>query len=336
MRRLFATLFLLFWLPLVAAALILVAAVVHVGFGFGPRSLFRLTLHDLMLFTLAGAIFCYVISRFLTKPLFKLGEAAAQIAEGRLETRVDPSLCRRRDEIADLARNFDRMAERIETLIMGERRLLADISHELRSPLARLTVALGLVKQGPPEEAAENLERIGSEARRLDTLIGQLLTLTRIDSGVDRGSAVAFDFANLVQEVANDGDFEARARNRSVTVVGADACTVRGYEELLRSAVENVVRNAIRHTPEGTAVEISLNAEGARAVLRVRDHGPGVPQNLLAEIFQPFRRIANGGSDGAGLGLAIAERAVKVHGGLIRARNAAGGGLVVEIEVAAG
>jgi two-component system sensor histidine kinase CpxA len=295
--------------------------------------LIRLTLHDILLLTVAGGIFCYVISRYLTKPLYKLGAAAANIAEGRLETRVDPSLTNRRDEIADLARNFDRMAERIEALITGQRRLLGDISHELRSPLSRLTVALGLVKQGPAEEAADNLERIGLEARRLDTLIGQLLALTRIDSGVDRGSPAPFDLTNLVQEVANDGDFEARARHRSVVVKQADACTANGFEELLRSAVENVVRNAIRHTAEGTAVEISLQTGNARALLRVKDHGPGVPESMLSEIFLPFRRVAIGYPEGAGLGLAIAERAVSVHRGTIRAMNAPNGGLIVEIDV---
>jgi two-component system sensor histidine kinase CpxA len=326
-RKLFATLFLLFWLPLVFVALIL-----HIGLAFGSRYLIRLTLHDILLLTVAGGIFCYVISRYLTKPLYKLGAAAANIAEGRLDTRVDPSLTNRRDEIADLARNFDRMAERIEALITGQRRLLGDISHELRSPLSRLTVALGLVKQGP-EEAAENLERIGLEARRLDTLIGQLLALTRIDSGVDRGSRAPFDLTNLVQEVAHDGDFEARARHRSVVVKQADACTANGFEELLRSAVENVVRNAIRHTAEGTAVEISLQTGNARALLRVRDYGPGVPETMLSEIFLPFRRVANGYPEGAGLGLAIAERAVSVHRGIIRAMNAPNGGLIVEIDV---
>ena len=335
MKRLFSTLFLLFWLPVVVVALVLMFVAAHATFGsgFSFRYLIRLTLHDLMLFTVAGAVFCYVIGRYLTKPLDKLGWAAAQIAEGRLETRVDPSLRRRWDEIADLARNFDRMAERIEALITGQRRLLGDISHELRSPLSRLTVALSLVKQGPAEEAPENLERIGLEARRLDTLIGELLALTRIDSGVDRGSPVAFDLALLVQEVASDGDFEARARHRSVVIQQADPCTVDGFEELLRSAVENVVRNAIRHTAEGTAVEISLEARNSRALLRVRDHGPGVPETMLSEIFLPFRRVANGNSDGAGLGLAIAERAVTVHKGAIRAMNAPGGGLLVEIDV---
>jgi signal transduction histidine kinase len=330
-RRLFLTIFLWFWLTLLGVALILFVVVLHAG--LGHASLTRLTLHDLALFSLAGAIFCYFISIYLTKPLHKLGEAAAKIAEGRLDTRVDPSLTARRDEIADLARNFDRMAERIEALVTRQRGLLGDVSHELRSPLSRLMVALSLVKQGPADEAAENLERIGLEARRLDTLIGQLLSLTRIDSGVDRGSPVRFDLTNLVQEVANDGDFEARARNRSVAIKQADACAVDGFEELLRSAVENVVRNAIRHTAEGTAVEISLAAANARAVLRVRDYGPGVPESFIPEIFLPFRRVANGSSDGAGLGLAIAERAVTVHGGAIRAMNAGNGGLVVEIDL---
>jgi two-component system, OmpR family, sensor histidine kinase CpxA len=331
MRRLFLTIFLWFWLPLLAAALLLAVVVMHGGFGY--RYMVRLSLHDLMLFSVTGVVFCYLISRYLTKPLSKLGEAAAKIAEGRLETRVDSSLTRRRDEIADLARNFDRMAERIEALITGQRRLLGDVSHELRSPLSRLIVALGLAKQGPPEEAVENLERIGLEARRLDTLIGQLLALTRIDSGLDRESPAPFDLTDLVQEVANDGEFEARARNRSVVIQHADACRVNGFEDLLRSAVENVVRNAIRHTAEGTAVEISLHVADSRALLRVKDLGAGVPENMLSEIFLPFGRVANGNPDGAGLGLAIAERAVTVHEGTIRALNAPKGGLIVEIDL---
>jgi len=328
---LFLTIFLWFWLTLFGVAVIFTAFIMHAGFGY--RSMLRLTLHDLLLFTVAGGIFCYLVIRYLTKPLNNLGQAAASIAEGRLETRVDPSLKERRDEIADLARNFDRMAERIEALITGQRRLLGDVSHELRSPLSRLIVALGLVKQGPVEEASENLERIGLEARRLDTLIGQLLALTRIDSGVDRGSPAPFDMTNLVQEVANDGDFEARARNRSVVIRQADACTLTGFEEVLRSAVENVVRNAIRHTAEGTAVEVSLQTGNSRALIRVRDYGPGVQESMLSEIFLPFRRVANGNSEGAGLRLAIAERAVNVHRGIIRALNAPQGGLMVEINL---
>lgn len=331
MRRLFGTILLWFWLTLIMVASLLILLFFQMGFGHGM--LLHITLHDLLVYSVAGGIFCWFVSRHLTEPLHRLSEAAAGIAEGRLNTRVDPSLKMRRDEIADLARNFDGMAERIEALVTGQRRLLGDVSHELRSPLARLIVALTLAKQGPPEEAAENLDRIGAEARRIDALIGQLLALTRIDSGVDRGSPAPFDFTALVQEVASDGDFEARAHNRSVVIMQADPCTVSGFEEPLRSAVENVVRNAIRHTTEGTAVSISLDVKDGRAVLRVRDHGPGVPPSMLSDIFQPFRRIANGNADGAGLGLAIAERAVNIHRGTIRAINAPEGGLIVEIHL---
>jgi two-component system sensor histidine kinase CpxA len=348
--RLFLTIFVWFWLTLFGVAVIFTAVVLHAGFGYS--SFLRLTFHDLLLFTVAGGIFCFLVIRYLTKPLNNLAEAAAGIADGRLNTRVDPSLKNRRDEIADLACNFDRMAERIEALVTGQRRLLGDVSHELRSPLSRLMVALSLVnvnlvspnlvkqdgEPGPPTEASENLERIGLEARRLDTLIGQLLALTRIDSGADRGTPARFDLTNLVQEVANDGNFEARARNRGVVIQHADACAVSGFEELLRSAIENVVRNAIRYTPEGTAVDISLQvislqAKESRALLGVRDYGPGVPESMLLDIFLPFRRIANGDAEGAGLGLAIAERAVRVHGGTIRAMNAPAGGLIVEIDL---
>jgi two-component system, OmpR family, sensor histidine kinase CpxA len=345
MRRLFLTIFLWFWFTLFGVAVIFTVFVLHAGFGY--RSLLRLTFHDLLLFTVAGGIFCYLVIRYLTKPLNNLAEAAASIAEGRLDTRVDPSLKNRRDEIADLACNFDRMAERIEALITGQRRLLADVSHELRSPLSRLMVALSLVKlnlvtpgveqpAASPTEAAENLERIGLEARRLDTLIGQLLAMSRIDSRVDLGTPARFDLTNLVQEIANDANFEACASNRSVVIEHADACIASGFEELLRSAIENVARNAIRHSPEGTTVEISLRIEGSRALTRVRDFGPGVPESMLLEIFLPFRRIANGDSEGAGLGLAIAERAVHVHRGTIRAINAPAGGLIVEIDLPVG
>jgi signal transduction histidine kinase len=331
MRKLFLTILLWFWLTLIIVFLGVAFIFVHAG--FAPHSLLRVTFHDLSIFLGAGAVFCYFISNYLTAPLKRLSEAAANIAEGRLDTRVDSSLLKRHDEIAFLARNFDVMAERIEALVTGQRRLLGDVSHELRSPLSRLIVALSLVKQGPAEEAAENLDRIGLEARRLDTLIGQLLTLTRIDTGTDRGSPTRFDLTNLVQEVAADADFEARARNRHCAITRADACTVAGFEELMRSAIENVVRNAIRYTADGTTVEISLTCGESEMNLAVRDYGPGVPPEMLTEIFQPFRRVANGNADGAGLGLAIAERAVQVHSGEIHAANAPGGGLIVEITV---
>ena len=304
--------------------------------------LFPLVLPAIIL--IAVTMFCFLITRHITMPLFQLGAAAGRIADGHLDTRVSADVTRRRDEVADLGRDFDRMAERIESLVAGQRRLLGEASHELRSPLSRLTLALSLVKQAPAEEAPEHLERIALETRRLDKLIGQLLTLSRIDSGVPAGVRTPFDLTNMVQEVANDGNFEARAHAKRVEVTAAEACTITGVEELLRSAAENVVRNAIRHTQEGTSVEVTLERrDGASwatarpmAVVRVRDHGTGVPEAMLAEIFLPFRRVPVAGEaspEGAGLGLAIAERAVSTHGGKVRAMNAAEGGLIVEIEL---
>jgi signal transduction histidine kinase len=280
-----------------------------------------------------GGAFCYVITRHITKPLVRMREATAGIARGDLATRVGPSLGRRRDEIAALGADFDRMAERIQALVAGQKRMLGDVSHELRSPLSRLLVALGLAKRSAPPELSEPLDRIGLEARRLDHLIGQLLTLSRIDSGAQTPMDTPVDLANLIQEIAADGNFEARAGSRSVTVTAAQPCTIAGSEDLLRAAIENVVRNAVRFTAVGTAVEISLFRRDGKIILQVHDHGPGVPENMLAEIFLPFRRAPSSGDtapEGAGLGLAIAQRAVSLHGGTIQAFNDPAGGLTVQ------
>ena len=290
----------------------------------------------LLVVGLLGTGLCLLLTLHITKPIRRLRAATQNIASGKLKTRVDKSVRRRHDEIGMLGRDFDQMANQIEALVAAQRELLGDVSHELRSPLARMIVALGLLKQASPDEAVEYLNRINTEAERLDKTIGQLLTLTRIESGAELAQRERFDFTNLVQEVAADGDFEARAHHREVKMTRADACTISGIPEMLRSAIENVVRNAIRYTPEGTTVEIALErfAEGDEKVgLTIRDHGPGVPKIMLAGIFQPFQRVptAENNSDGAGLGLAIADRVVQMHNGQIRAVNADDGGLIVEI-----
>src|SRR5262249_8429803 len=166
----------------------------------------------------------------------------------------------------------------------------------------------------------------------------QLLMLSRMGTGM-HDAGIPFELANVVLEVASDADFEARAHTRKVVVTAADACSVIGAEELLCSAIENVVRNAIRFTAEGTSVEISLRRQGDIAVIRVRDHGPGVAEDMLAEIFLPFRRVRTAGepaTEGAGLGLTIAQRAIAMHAGTIRAMNAADGGLIVEMQIPIG
>jgi two-component system sensor histidine kinase CpxA len=283
-----------------------------------------------------SALICFWLTRHITSPLFELRKGAEAIALGNLTARVPGTLRNRRDEIGDLGRDFDRMAERLESLVDGHRRLLGDVSHELRSPLARLLVALGLARRANTAEMPELLDRIALEANRLDRLIDQLLTLARIESGSQAAAAASVDLAALIHEVITDADFEARAQSRRVVVTAFEECSVSGFEELLRSAVENVVRNAVRFTREGTTVDVSIRQERDRAVIRVRDRGPGVPEAMLSDIFLPFRRgqaIHGPRNDGSGLGLAIAHRAVAANGGTIRAMNAADGGLIVDIEV---
>ncbi|HEX4606102.1 MAG TPA: ATP-binding protein [Candidatus Angelobacter sp.] len=283
---------------------------------------------------IAGAV-CYLLALYLTSPVKKLKAVVQQFAEGNLEVRVSPQLRRRRDELADLGREFDHMAERIAALISAQKRLLADISHELRSPLARLTVALELARKNTTGKGIAALDRIELESERVNTLVGQLLALTRLESGAERVPPECVALEELVQEVIDDANYEAKPLHKEVKVLQLAACRVRGASELLRSGVENVVRNAIRYTAEGTAVEVSLTCPPGSAVLTVRDYGPGVPEAELTHIFEPFYRVGEArerSSGGVGLGLSIADRTVKLHGGSIRAENVTGG-LLITIEL---
>jgi two-component system sensor histidine kinase CpxA len=284
-----------------------------------------------------GGVFCFVVARHLTQPIVALSAAANALADGRLHTRVGRDAGQRRDELGGLARDFDRMADRIEGLVAGQRRLLGDVSHELRSPLTRLTVALGLARRSSPQDLAEYFTRIETEADRLDRLIEQLLTLSRIESGADVEPRAPFDLSDVVQQVVGDADFEARASGKRVTLLGCEPAAILGMAELMRSAVENVVRNAIRHSRPNTSIDVALRVDGsATACIAVRDYGAGVPPAMLPEIFKPFWRghgTADAAPDGAGLGLAISDRIVRMHGGRVSATNAEGGGLVVTIVI---
>jgi two-component system sensor histidine kinase CpxA len=300
---------------------------------------------------LAAGIVSYGLARYLTAPTVKLRQATYELASGDLSARVGPKMGRRRDELADLGRDFDMMAERIQSLMESERRLLGDISHELRSPLARLQVALDLASQTADPETLGFLDRIERESGRLNGLIGHLLTLTRLENAGAEARREPVDLAQIVREVAADADFEARGNNRSVIVRNAEKCQVAGNAELLRSAIENVVRNGVRYTNESTAVEISLecrpdsidrdasmvrDTNKRHAIIRVRDHGPGVPPEALEHLFRAFYRVADARdrqSGGVGLGLSITARAVHLHGGQVVAANAPDGGLVVELKI---
>jgi two-component system, OmpR family, sensor histidine kinase CpxA len=300
----------------------------------------RIVLRLCVTFMVAGIV-CYLLARSLTGPILHLQKAARRFADGDLATRVGPVLGNRKDEIAVLGHDFDRMAGRIESMVNAQRKLLRDISHELRSPLARLNVALELARRSSSPEAGSALDRMGREADRLNELIGQLLTLTMLEGGAEKvPEQASVDLSRLVRDIVDDANFEARDRNCSVEVVSSQDITVKGSEELLRRAIENVVRNAVRYTDEGTAVEVSLSRRmeerGTYARIRVRDHGPGVREEALKRLFEPFYRVAEARdrlTGGTGIGLAITEKAVHLHSGTVRASNDTDGGLVVEIDL---
>ncbi len=281
----------------------------------------------------ASVLFSALLAWYLSKPIRSLRWALGAVAEGQLDARVRPLLGSRRDDVADLAEDFDRMARQVQALIGSQRRLLHDVSHELRSPLARLQAAIGLVRQDPARLDA-TLGRIEREAVRLDELVGQLLTLARLDSGRSDAPRESVDLIDLAAAIADDARFEARALGREVNFEGPGEAETMVWGELIQRAFENVIRNAVKYTADGSCVEVRALREGDVFVLRVGDRGPGVPAAELGLMFEPFYRAGNvGGADGFGLGLAIARRAVLVHGGTIVAVNRDGGGLMVEIRL---
>jgi signal transduction histidine kinase len=304
---------------------------------FGPHGVPRL---GILIAVICSGLVCYVLTRYLTSPIVRLRAATQRLAAGDLTARTGFTPSRGHDEMSELVRDFDTMAERLENLVNAQGRLLKDISHELRSPLARLNVALELARQRAGPEAGSALERIDLEANRLNELIGRLLTIVRLEGGGEAMRKVPVRVEELVREISADAAFEAQSRHCSVECSIVDDCRVIGDPALLNSAIENVVRNAVRYTPENTTVEVRLECaqgtDGREAVLRVTDAGPGVPEEALDKLFQPFYRIddARGrGTGGVGLGLSITERAVKLHGGTVRAANRPQGGLMVEIRL---
>jgi signal transduction histidine kinase len=275
------------------------------------------------------ALLCYAFARYLTNPVRQLQQVVDRFGQGDFTARARVS---RGDEIGQLARTFNNMADRIEMLMAAERRLLQDISHELRSPLARLSVAVELARTG--EDADAHLNRIQKEADRLNALVGELLQVTRAegDSSLLGSQTVALD--ELIADIAEDSRIEAEARGCSIHLT-AKPVTIKGDAELLRRAIENILRNAIRHSPKGKAIEIQLSSADNEARIEVRDYGAGVPEESLNRIFDAFYRVdrdRDRASGGVGLGLSIAKRAIELHQGIVTARNA-NPGLIVEIEI---
>lgn len=304
-----------------------------------PGSLFfglRVGTRTLLPLLVVGGLFCYLLARSLSKPIEQLRNTTHELSDGNLAARVEPSLVKRSDEIGHLGRDFNHMAAHIESLVEAQRRLLGDISHELRSPLARQGVAVGLARRKGNAEVMPALDRIAREANRMNEMIGQLLDLSTVESGTESVVKSPIDLSQLVEGIVQDADFEARDIDRSVKIVERQEATTHGSLELLGSAIENVVRNAVRHTAAQTTVEVSLSKDSSDAVIVVKDHGAGVPEKALDDIFRPFYRVEDARdrrTGGTGLGLAIATRAIALHGGTIKAKNAEGGGLEVEIRI---
>lgn len=272
----------------------------------------------------------WIFARSIANPLQQLRTTLSRFGAGDLGARTAST---RGDEFGDVSRTFDEMASRIETLMTAERRLLQDVSHELRTPLSRLGFAIELARKAPDRDAA--LNRIRKEVDRLNSLVSQLLQVTRAEGDPASREMQPVPLDELLNEVAEDTAWEAELRKVQIVSRIGEHAMVRGDRELLRRAIENVVRNALRYAPENSTVEIGMEASKDSARIRVRDQGPGVAEENLDQIFQPFFRedsSRNAATGGVGLGLAITYRAIHLHHGHVRAQNAAPG-LLVEIEL---
>lgn len=291
---------------------------------------------------LTAGILCYLLALYIASPISKIRNATQQLADGDLSVRVSPIMGRRRDELAGLARDFDGMAAKIESLMSAQWRLLRDISHELRSPLARLNIGVALARKRANAETNQAFDRIEQESAQMNEMVNQLLELDRWEFATEEQPNEQIDLGKLLGEIVSDADFEARNQNRKVTIIQLQNCTIKGVPSLIRSAIENVVRNALRHTDEATSVEIQVYCENKngteQAVISVQDQGAGVPESAIKEIFQPFFRVDDARDreqGGTGLGLAITERAVRLHQGTVTARNEVNKGFIVEIRLPA-
>jgi signal transduction histidine kinase len=280
--------------------------------------------------TLASLLFSVLLAWYFSRPIRALRQAFDAAAHGDLSPRFAKESGG--NELADLGRDFDRMTARLRSLIDGQTRLLHDVSHELRSPLARLQAAIGLAHQ-QPEKWSASMERIERESVRMDKLVGELLTLARLEAGAIKASQEEISMADLLDQIADDASYEAASQQRIVVQDGDADVQVIGQSDLLGRAIENVVRNAIKHSPDGGEVQLQTRVlpETRQLSIRVLDRGPGVSPADLDTIFQPFFRSANANAEGHGLGLAIAQHVIEAHGGSIKASNRAGGGLCVEM-----
>jgi two-component system, OmpR family, sensor kinase len=288
-----------------------------------------------MIVTLFGSLLCAgLLARYLSNPIRTLRLALDSAAKGNLQLRIGNLMDKRKDELSSLGHDFDRMAAQLHASMESQKRLLHDVSHELRSPLARLQIAVGLVRQ-EPGTVHETMDRIERECARIDELVGELLTLARLESGsLDNTQEVDVDITELIASVVKDARFETANNGHQITFVNHAPISVKGRPALLSRAIENIVRNALNHTPLQTTLDIDVARDNDSNIVRItfKDTGPGVPTNELVAIFQPFfRGTATASTRSNGLGLSITRQIVEVHGGSIQASNRPEGGLCVEV-----
>ncbi|WDZ98197.1 ATP-binding protein [Herbaspirillum sp. WKF16] len=283
----------------------------------------------------ASMVFALLLAWYFSYPIRHLKNAFAQAASGKLDMELEPVMSSRSDELADLGRDFDAMTTKLRTLMESQRRLLHDVSHELRSPIARLQMAIGLARVQDKDKLDLTLERIERESVRMDKLVGELLTLSRLEANVPGSMEEPIAIQAMLADMINDASFEAGANGKHIE--GHIDCRVqiKGNPELLYRAIENVLRNAIKHTEAGSTVQIHAQLDEINKLLHlsILDRGPGVPEDELNSIFELFFRSSRtkSNSSGHGLGLSIARRIVDAHSGFIRAANRRDGGLRVDI-----
>jgi two-component system, OmpR family, sensor kinase len=304
---------------------------------FGALSLPGISARILGIALVVSAFASWWLAQHLSAPIRRMQEGARALAGESLDVRVSAGLEDRKDELAVLARDFDAMADRLRANRGALTRLLRDISHELRSPLARMRLALGLARQ-PSADTVRQLDRMDREIERLDVLISQVLKLARLNGTDVPFEREAVDVDEVIDEVVRDAEFEGTAKGCRVETQGATGSVVSGSRELLRSAIENVLRNAVRYSPHGAPVEVAVERSAAGLTIAIRDRGPGVPATELERIFEPFYRVAESrdrDTGGEGIGLAITSQVMKAHGGTARAQNRAGGGFEVRLNLPA-
>lgn len=337
MRKLYWKIFIWFWLAmcLTIVVIALVSSQVtqqssgvdfeHYSFNRG-NIIFRFAAAILM-----GGFICYLLSLYLLRPIRILQRAAKKLGQGELQTRVQALLGQRKDEIGELARDFDEMAARLESLVLSKQQLLQDISHELRSPLARLSVALEIARDKSPAVEKE-LTRIAYETEKLNELIRQILSLASLDASQNEISFENIDIVELVQSIVSDAHYEIQNRATRIHLITATACDADVCYPLLRSAIENIIRNALRYTPDDQPIQITVFTQENEVVITIEDSGPGIPEEKMSRVFDPFFRADDSRTQrtgGFGLGLAIAKRAILLHKGHIEAKNLPQGGLSV-------